>query len=287
MHLLALRLGFAHLGRKKLARATVVAAVAGLLLMLGILWMFQRSLGDVSARLGGSARLTVFIHPDASDGAAAAALSAVRKTPGVKDAELVTREDFTKRFSSLFPAGGGDLAQLDPEAVPRYLRVEAELSRAASVRTALQRAAGVESVETTTQRLGGVMQALSGLRGLIVFLIGALGLALGAVLINHFRLSTQMAHQMRVTLSSLGAKPSARLLPFLVEGVAEGGAAGFLAAASLMAFGALFQWKLAEAARSLGYAPERYDLWPVAALLLLGGLASGAMGSLWAAIRLK
>ena len=50
-------------------------------------------------------------------------VSAVKKIPGVSSAQLVSRDAFLENFSKYFPQLSSDLASLDADSVPRYVKV--------------------------------------------------------------------------------------------------------------------------------------------------------------------
>jgi cell division transport system permease protein len=283
MHILAMKLALAHLGRKKLARAMVVCSVAGLLLMTGLLVVLMQGVSGGMREIENSRTLTAFIQSEFNDEQTGTAVSAIRKAPGVSSVKLVSRDEFLKRFSSLFPAAKEEMAAADLEAVPRYVKVHVAARDEARARAHIGHIKGVESVEASTNRLAGVLKALGSLRFVVLLMVIAAVGALASVLINHFKLSTQLAQQMKRTLTSLGASRAFMLLPFAVEGAAEGLAAGVLAAIGLFALGGAFEARMNDAARALGYGAQHYELLPLALMLAGAGILLGVLGSVWAA----
>ncbi len=278
-----MKLALAHLGRKKLARAMVVASVAGLLFMTGLLVVLMQGVSGGIHEIENSRTLTAFIVPEASEEQATVAVSAIRKAPGVSSAKLVSREEFMKRFSTLFPAAKDEMAAADLEAVPRYVKVHVAARDEISARAHIGHVKSVESVETSTNRLAGVLKALGSLRFIVLLMVGAAVAALASVFINHFKLSSQLAQQMKRTLTSLGATRVFMVLPFAVEGAVEGLAAGLLAAFGLLALGGVFEARMNDAARALGYGAQHYQLLPLALMLAGAGVILGVLGSIWAA----
>jgi cell division transport system permease protein len=278
-----MKLAMAHLGRKKLARAMVIVSVSGLLLMTGLLTVLMQGVSGGIHEIENSRTLTAFIAADANEEQATTAVSAIRKAPGVSSAKLVSREEFMKRFSTLFPEAKEDMAASDAEAVPRYVKIHVSAREEARARAHIGHVKGVESVEASANRLAGVLKALGSLRFVVLLMVMAAVGALASVLINHFKLSSQLAHQMKRTLTSLGATRAMMILPFAVEGAAEGLAAGLLAAVGLCALGGAFENRMNEAARALGYGAQHYELLPLALMLACAGVVLGVLGSVWAA----
>lgn len=287
MHFLVVKLAFGHLAQQKLSRFFLILSFSAILLMNAFLFMLYGSLGKSFDDLKATRHVTAFFSPTASDSELPAVVSAIEKKPGVLKAQLVSREEFLKRFSSLFPDASSEVAQADPDAVPRYLKVRVTQKVADTLAEDLKKNPLIESVEQSTQRLSGVLAALANFRMVVLVLVAMLSLALMSLLLNHFKLSTQLALQMKRTLKSLGAKRHIMLLPYFIEGAVEGTIAGLLAAAAMIAVGSAFQARMIEVARSLGHLPQQYDLLPAAAALLIAGFVLGVAGSLWAMANTK
>ena len=289
MHLLALKLALGHFKQRPLSRLFVVVSVACILLINCFLMMLYFSFNDSLREVKAARYMTAYIEASVPSARESQVVSGIKKIPGVSQAELISKEAFVSRFSKIFPQMATDLSSIDMEAVPRYVRIKLKANEKdlPLVKASVEKLGGIESVELNTQRFSGVIQAISSMKRLVLILIAGMILALSCVLLNHFKLSTPLAEQVRKTLVLLGSKKSAIVLPFALEGAIEGGLGGVLAAAMILAGGSLFQNQVNAVAQSMGYVAHHYDLWPLAVLSIGLGLSFGIGGSLWVLSRVR
>lgn len=290
MHVLALRLALSHLKQNLVSRFIVIFSVATILLINAAVFLlfqgFSRSLADVKSAQYVTAYLDASVMPSKE----ALMLSAVKKVPGVASAQLVSKDAFLENFSRYFPQLSTELAALDPEAIPRYLKIKVAASAPSEVdgvRDRLQKLKGIESVELNRNRFAGLIGALSTLRKLSLVLLVGMSLALICILLNHFKLGTAFQEQVRKTLGALGARGGYLLLPFVLEGVIEGALSGGLAAAGLLAYGKIFETQVNGLFSAIGYHPYHFELGILALALALIGMLSGMIGSVWVTLRVR
>ncbi|MBI3542793.1 MAG: hypothetical protein HY075_05900, partial [Deltaproteobacteria bacterium] len=212
-------------------------------------------------------------------------LSAVKKIPGIASAQLVSREAFLDNFAKYFPQLSGELATLESDTIPRYVKVKVREDEEAAVQDRLLGVRGVETVELNKNRYTGLIGALSTLRKLALALMAGMSAALICILLNHFKLAGAFQAQVRGTLGVLGARRTQVMLPFALEGLIEGAVGGVLAAGLLLAYGHVFEGQMNELFSSIGYHPYHFHLAGLAVALAAVGMLSGMVGSLWAAAR--
>lgn len=284
MFVLALRLALNHLMQRPLARLIVVFSVAVVLLINGMVFLlfqsFSKSLADVrSARY-----MTAYLDSSVAPNKEADVLSAIKKVPGVTGAQLVSKEVFVENFSKYFPQLSAELATLEADTVPRYIKVKADDE---TVKDKLAKLKGVEMVERNEKKFAGLIGALGTLRKLTAALIAGMSVALLCILVNHFKLRSVFQNQVRSALTLLGARSSEILLPFAIEGLIEGALGGLLAAVALLAYGQVFELHLNGLFGAIGYQPYHFQLLGLAFALAAIGAISGMIGSIWATIRVK
>lgn len=285
MYVLALRLALSHLRQKILSRLVVVVSVACILLMNSMVYVlfqnFSRSLSEIRS----SQFMTVYLDSAVPASKEIEILSAVRKVPGVTSAQLVSKDSFLENFSKYFPQLSAELTTLDPETIPRFVKVKAE--RGIDGQALLKSIKGVETVELNRNRFAGLVGALATLRKLAAVLMGGMSVALLCILLNHFKLGTTFQSQVRRSLTLMGARAGYVYLPFAIEGLIEGALGGLVAASALLAYGRMFEAQMNSLFTSMGYHPYHVELTGLALGLVAVGTLSGMMGSLWATLRAK
>lgn len=287
MHVLALRLALGHLTKNVFSRVIVIASVACILLINAVVFLLFQGFSNTLAEVRASRYMTAYLDASVMPTREAEVLSAVKKIPGVDSAQLVSRDAFLENFSKYFPQLTNELASLDPDTVPRYVKVKVSASRDTEVQGKLQGVRGIEQVELNQNRYSGLMGALATLRKLALALMAGMSVALLCVLLNHFKLGSAFQLQVRNTLTLLGARRGQVLLPFAIEGLIEGLIGGGLAAGALLLYGRIFEGHLNQLFSAIGYHPYHFELMGLALVLAAVGTFSGMIGSLWAAYRVS
>jgi cell division transport system permease protein len=285
MSVLALRLALSHLRRHALARIGVVLSIACILMLNGMIYMLFQSFSRSLAEVRSSRYATAYLAAEVPPAQEAEVLSAVKKVPGVASAQLVSRDAFLANFSRFFPRLSSELATIDADTIPRYLKIKVAEQDEAALQANLSSVKGIEQVEINRSRYAGLIGALSTLRRLALALMAGMSIALLCILLNHFKLSSSFQAQVKSTLTLLGARPRHVLLPFALEGLIEGLAGGALAAGLLLAYGGLFVSQVNSMFSAIGYHPYRFEISGLALVLAGIGTLSGMIGSLWAAAR--
>lgn len=287
MYVLALRIALSHLKQKPFARLVVVASVSCILLINAVVFLMFQSLSTSLAEVRAAKFMTAYIDSSVSPARESDVLSAVRKIPGVGSAQLVSRDAFLSNFSKYFPQLSNELSTLDPDTVPRYVKIKVNSEREVDVQNKLQSLRGIEMVELNQNRYSGLIGALTMLRRLALILIAGMSTALICILLNHFKLGSAFQAQVKTTMQVLGAKKSQALVPFAFEGFLEGACGGLLAAGALMTYGRLFEGQMNEMFSAIGYHPYHFQLFNLSLGLAAVGMLSGTIGSLWAAMRVS
>ena len=286
MHVLALRLALSHLMQKPLSRLVVVASVACILLMNALVFLLFQSFSSSLAEVRAAHFLTAYMDSSVQPSKELEVVSAVRKIPGVSAVQLVSRDAFLENFSKYFPQLSTELATLDADTIPRYLKVKVPTDREIEVQERLQAVRGIELVELNKNHFTGLIGALSTLRKLTIVLIAGMSLALLCILLNHFKLGSGFQAKVKATLTVLGARRGLVLVPFAIEGWVEGAVGGLLAGGALLAYGRVFEGQMNQLFTAIGYHPYHFEFMKLAVVLALAGMASGVIGSLWAAMRI-
>lgn len=287
MSLLALRIALSHLRQKVVARIIVIACSAFVLTSCGFMGLLVESFSSSLKQLDSSRTLMAYIDPVVSGPREAEVLSAVRKVKGVSQAQLVNKSAFLGNFAKFFPQLSDGVQGLEEDVIPRYIKVKVQKEGSQEVQAKVEKVSGVEFVESNKGKYQSLVAVLMQLRQMLVFLLVGMVAALICIMVNHFKLASAYQTQVRQTYALLGARKIQLLQPFLIEGMIEGGLAGLCALVGLVVCGSLFESRINGAFSILGYQPSAFRLLPVAAMLLMTGILSGMIGSLWAARKIK
>lgn len=287
MYVLAFKLALSHLRTNLLSRLMVVLSVGSILLMNGLVFLLFQSVSRSLSDVRSSQFLTAYLDSTVTPSREPEILSAVRKIGGVVSAQLISKDAFLENFSKYFPQLSTELASVDSDTIPRYLKIKVSDGTAKNVEDRLKGVSGIEFVELNQNKYAGLIGALVTLRKLALVLIGAMSVALLCVLINHFKLRTTLQAEILSTLTFLGAGNGQLLLPFAIEGLLEGFLGGVLAATTLVSYGHVIEAQLGSFFTAIGYHPYQIQLWGLAVILAGVGMASGMIGSVWATIRAK
>jgi cell division transport system permease protein len=280
----ALKEGLAGFTRARFAVAASTSAMAVSLVMIGLFLFLSYEAALVSSwlrqRVG---EVEIFIDERASDAQADAVFQLASATPGVAEADFITREEAREIFLREF---GEDAALFTDETfLPPSVRVRVQGAYAnpdslqimiAEFRTWNR----VDEVVFNQPLLVKVQQNIR--------LFGILGLVIGLVIVsaaiflvaNTIRLTIYARRLLIRTMKLVGATDSFIRRPFLFEGVAQGLIAGVIASAILWAIYSALIATLPQLALS-----------PLTAAILLSGvvivvgMALGWIGSLIAARR--
>jgi cell division transport system permease protein len=281
MYFLGIKLALHHLSQKKLLRTFMLISLSSLLLVCGYLAIVYNSISVALQYIGQQQTATVFVDRAVAEEQITALLTAIKKVPGVTEAQYTSRSEFLKKYRQFLPANNLIQESGSEDVVPRYVAAKMKINQATSAETAIKKISGVESVVVSTVRYENLLKALGGLRGIIAVLLTAVAIALAALVVNHYKATTKGAEQLKQAFLGLGARRSHIVVPFLVEGALEGAAAGFIASVLFVVTGHLFQSHINEMSRAMGFLPAQYQLLPMALALFGGGLLIGTMGSLW------
>ncbi|MEW6055748.1 MAG: permease-like cell division protein FtsX [Bdellovibrionota bacterium] len=287
MYVLAFRLAAKNLLHRPFSRLLVVVSMGCILLINALVFLLFQTFSKSLVEVQDSRYITVYLDGAVESQREPEVVSAVKKVSGVSSAHLISKDAFLENFSRYFPQLSSELATLEADTIPRFIKVKVAAHREQSAQKDLQKIKGVELVESNKEKFSGLIGALATLRKFALVLIAGMSLALLCILLNHFKLRTEFQTQIRNTLSALGARGGQVLLPFAMEGFLEGLLGGGLAALILIAYGKVFESQLNSFFESIGYHPYHFELGGVALALLVIGMLSGMMGSVWATFRAK
>ncbi|MDT0631263.1 cell division protein FtsX [Rubrivirga litoralis] len=242
-----LREGLAGFRRAKLATAASVAALAIALVLIGIVALLAWQWQAVSETLRQRASEAEVFLDEAADAEVAANLGdRLRAAPGVDSVRFVSHEEAAEIFREAFGEGAEifDDAQFLPAsyrvrlgadwAAPDSLaRFAEEVTSWAPVEDVAYDRASVEAIERNRRVFSGIGAAV------------ALLVVLAALLLvgNTVRLSIYARRMLIRTMKLVGATNGFIRRPFLIEGAAQGLAAGLVAGAVLWTlYGLLLRW---------------------------------------------
>jgi cell division protein FtsX len=283
-----LRLGLRPWRVATLSQAISAAAVGLLLCLCGFLYWLQSGLNPMLGRMQSEQVITAYLSPELEEHEQGKVIDQIRTSLGAHaesagggiDVKFVEPSAFLGNIKTQFPELARELEGLGSEVgtvIPRYVSVSGYLNDGAVDK--VRAIKGIESAETSKDRLKQVIGAFQALRWMARLLAGGLCLALLTGLIHLARMNSQL-HSDAVSLLRLwGATEISLRLPSILSGASVGLLGGILGTFAWMFWGT---W-LIRHVRAIS--PLLHEL-PVAAtsgiafLLLMGGLMIGALSGL-------
>ncbi len=279
---LAFKMALSGMKTKPFSRVLTIGTVSFVLVVAALVMLLLQSFSGALDDVKASYFMTAYLAPSFPEEKELETLSAAKKLGGVLSAELVGKDSFIANFKKHFPDLAQDLTATDPDAIPRYIKVRVTETNAEAVRSELTKLKGVESVDLNRTRFTGLLQALLTMqRFSLLLLIGAIA-ALISIFLNHFKLDTIYRSQVIATMRYLGARPSQVHMPFMIEGMLEGALGGILAAVLMFFATSFFNTQIGSLFEALGYSLHKPNMNSIAVALVLAGIASGTVSSLWA-----
>lgn len=280
----------ASLWRGRQAAVVAIVTNAAALTVLGALLLVTRNLGPVADRWRAAAELSVYLRDEVTADDLAAVERLLAASPLVAERQYVSKEEaltrFRREFTDLAAITDGFPDNPFPASFEVRLRPEAARAGAADELAArLARLAGVADVRYDRQWIERVVGAITLVRGVGLGIVGILMLAAALTVVNVVRLACYVRREEIEIMQLVGAPLAYVRGPFVVEGILQGGLGAALA---LLALGVVFLAVRGAygrlAAEVLGVPGLAFLSWPVAAGVLVGGMAVGCVGGLIGAL---
>jgi cell division transport system permease protein len=269
--------------------ATGTIAVA--LFVLGGFLILTANLERLSGEWSKAAELSVFLKDEITPPERQAIEQAVAPGALVVSQEYVSKPDALARFKQTFNTIAG--AVDDPGDNPLPASIEVRLTPAAAAGDGvdplvarLRQLPGVADVQYDRQWLNRMVSAIGVVRGAGLILATVLAIAAALTTANVVRLGLYTRRDELDIMQLVGAPVAYVKGPFVAEGLVQGGLGAVLALAALgLAFLVMRARYLAPLASAINLPSVRFLPWEVCALLVVGGMAVGCVGGLFAAWR--
>lgn len=280
-------LGSLWRGRQSGILSTATIALA--LFVLGGFLLVTANLNRLGAEWSRAAELSVFLEDDVSPDDRDAIARALTTSGIVVSREHLTKADALARFKRSFADLAPAVDDLGENPLPESFEVRLQAGAAGGAAVdrlgaALRQMRGVADVRYDREWLDRLMNAVSVIRGIGLLLGTVLTLAAALTVANVVRLAFQ-ARLDEIDIMELVGAPRAYISgPFVVEGVLQGGIGAFVALVALaVGFLAVRARYLVPLAAAINVSGIRFLPWPMAVLLVVGGMAVGCLGGLVAA----
>jgi cell division transport system permease protein len=282
----AFRQAWISLWRARGATSFAVTAIGLALIVLGALLVLTWNTQRVLARLNDAAEFSIYLRDDATSdqrGTIESALDASGVTIG---REYVTKQQaqarFRSRHSDLAPLTDDFASEPFPASIEVRLDTRADQdARVEALVTQVAAMPGVEDIRYDREwltRLSAGLRAL-GAAGLTLALI--MGLAAAITVAAVVRLGLQTRHDEIEIMELVGAPIAYIRGPFVAEGLLQGGiGAAFALVLLWTGFTAARTWWASGLEAALGGTGLEFLPLRLCALLLIGGMALGALGGL-------
>lgn len=269
-------------------------AVGFLLCLCGFLVWLQSGLGPIVGRMQSEQVITAYLSPDLEEREQAGVIDSIRVSLGAQSAtpslakeievRMIEPSQFLNGMKAGFPELVRELEDLGSEAatvVPKFVSVSGALPPDSIER--VRRVKGIESAETSRDKIKQTIGAFQALRWISRLLIGGLCLALLAGLVHLARLNSQLQSDATSLLRLWGANEFTLRLPSALSGATVGLAGGLIGSVSWLFWGS---W-LVRHVRSLS--PFLHEISPmngggIALFLLLAGVLIGAASGLFGSL---
>lgn len=200
--------------------------IATSLFMCGLFLLVTHNLAGLLAQWRQQARVLVYFEAQADDTQIGRVRREVRAHAGVQDVRLVSQEEATKRFESIFPSLRGLIEGVGGDALPASLEIH--LEPGSTLEAARSWLKSLESDPAVTM-VDDDRDWLNQLEAVVVFLRG-LGLLLGAVLLaaavfttsSVIRLTLYLYRDEIAVMRLVGATEFYIRGPFYLSGLAQG-----------------------------------------------------------------
>lgn len=218
--------------------SVAVVAMALTLVLAGAFALVLGNMQGLVERVGDELTLSAYLAPDLDDAARTDAARRAAGIDGVLAAEPVSEDEALARLPERTGLPAETAALLDENPLPasidvRLLPGSRSAGEIARIRSALETIPGVTDVSAgddwvpAYERARGFVRSVGATIGLV------LALATLVIVASTVRLTLLARRDELEILSLVGASRTLMRLPFLLEGCAQGAAAGFLALAML------------------------------------------------------
>ena len=282
------RRAFGSIRENPLINLVTIGTIAIAMLLFGAFLLVFVNLRAVVDRLGGDVQISVYLRDDATPAQVAALGDRLKHTPEVSDAKYQTKAEALTQYKKDNPEDKALLDELDANPFPASYRVLlAPEHRDADAVTRLASELGhdpaTEDVEFGQEWIGRFTAFLK--------LLQAGGIGLGVMLViavifvvsNTIKLAVFARRDELEIMQLVGATDLFIRIPYLLEGLVQGGAGALLALAGLWA---IFHGFAGQAAQVLApvFGTSHLEFIPGRQLLLLigGGILLGVLGSFFA-----
>lgn len=259
-----------------------VSSLAVAFLCLSVTLLFAVNVDAMTARLGDSGKLTVYLRDGASESDVGNLQSALQGLAGVSGVVRVTASDARREF-----LGQGDsfrdLEALPVDAFPASFDVSfrdgTTAAEVTAISTRVQRFAVVDDVETYKSWYGQLERFAGTVRGAALSLLVLVAICALAVIGNTIRLAVAGRRAEVEVMKLCGATDGFIRTPFLIEGVVQG-LLGAVLGVGVLAIGYLAVRSELASFGQVVLGAEPSFLGPLALVGLVGlGMFCGALGS--------
>jgi len=277
------------LWRGKQAGLLSTATIALALFVLGGFLVVTANLQRLGAEWSNSAELSVYLKDDASPAERQAVEAVLVPGDVVASREYVSKADALARFKQTFGELAATMDGAGENPLPASIEVRLRPGPGTSAAvdalgTRLREMPGVADVRYDRQWLNRVMSAIAVIRGVGLALGIILTIAAALTVANVVRLALHARRDELEIMQLVGAPQAFIRGPFVMEGVLQGGVGALLALLALgAAFLALRGRYLVPLASAMNMNSISFLPVELCILLVVGGMAVGCLGGLFAA----
>lgn len=278
------RTAFRGLWASRVTSGVAVVTIGVVLVLVGAFLLLVSNMEELLDEFGDELRVTAYLDADLSADARRDLAARVAALAGVAEVTRVSPEQALERFRSSVGSGVRLLEGLDANPLPASLEIvlspEARSAGGlAAVSASIEVFAGIDDLSSGREWVQGYLRAISLVRTIGVGLGVILAFATLLIVANTIRLGIISRSDELEILSLVGASRGFIRIPFLLEGVLQGGVGGAIALAILFAIFELALPGLESGLEMIVGSAPRFFSTSESAMVIGGGAALGLIGS--------
>jgi cell division transport system permease protein len=283
----------ASLWRQRGASLMAVLTIAAALFILGGFVLATENTERLLTRWSAAAEFSIYLNDDIGDDQRVALNRLLASDPAVASREYVSKGDAVERFTRDFPDLAGGIGALERNPLPASIevRLKPEAARGQALESFAGRitaAEGVSDVRYDRRWIERLGQIVVGVRWTGWLLGGVLVLGAMLTVSTVVRLAIHARRDELEIMQLMGAPIGLLRGPAIAEGVLQGGAGAIVALGALGgAFHLLRAWYGNAVATVVDVRMVEFLSASSAGFLIVGGMAVGCLGGLFAARRVR
>ncbi|HWD09085.1 MAG TPA: permease-like cell division protein FtsX [Actinomycetota bacterium] len=269
-----------NLRRNLFMTVAAISTVAVSLFLLGGVIVFGHIVGDVVGDFGSKVQINAFLNQNLSQAETQALQSSIESMPNVAKVTYVDQQQAYKDFLKEFNGEPDITHNVSPSALPASFQISLKNPNLVeSVRSELVGRAGIDNVVDGGSAVHKLLQINALLRTVSLVMTLLLLTAATVLIANTIRLAVYARRREISVMKLVGATNWFIRVPFIFEGVVEAVAGACVAAGVIYTAKLLWLDKVSSSILFLPFGVDGQTILKMFIVLVVVGLAVGALGS--------